>query len=149
MRKLKEMMGDIIQASSPRGLALHDDKTIVLTNADVIRSRQLPLNIEIDGRSFQVSGSMGTTKWLGRKVRFHDPQELELSSRIASAWGAFSKHKEELTCRRFRIGDRLKLFEAVVSTTVLYGCETWTLKVEQQRRLRSVQRKMLRMILKC
>ena len=46
------------------------------------------------------------TKWLGRKVRFYDPQELELSSRIASAWGAFTKHKEELTCRRFRLRER-------------------------------------------
>ena len=30
---------------------------------------------------------------------------------------------------------------------MLYSCETWTLKLDQQRRLRSVQRKMLRMVL--
>ncbi len=66
---------------------------------------------------------------------------------MASAWGAFTKHKEELTSRRFRLRDRLRLFDAVVSSTVLYGCEVWTLRVDQQRRLRTVQRKMLRMVL--
>ena len=39
------------------------------------------------------------------------------------------------------------MFNSVVSSTVLYGCETWTLKLDQQRRLRSAQRRMLRMVL--
>ena len=110
-------------------------------------SRRLPSSLDIDGRSFRVLGPMESTKWLGRKVSFHDPHEQELSNRIAAAWGAFTKHKEELTSRRFRWGDRLKLFNAVVSSTVLYGCETWTLRIDQQRRLRTVQRRMLRMVL--
>ena len=42
---------------------------------------------------------------------------------------------------------RLKLFEAVVSSTILYGCECWTLRIDQQRRLVVLQRKMLRMVL--
>ena len=37
------------------------------------------------------------------------------------------------------------MFDAVVSSTVLYGCEAWTLKLDQQRRLKTVQRKMLRL----
>ena len=86
-------------------------------------------------------------KWLGRKISFHDPHECELSNRIAAAWGAFSKHKEELTNKKYRLADRMRLFEAVVTSTMLYGCETWTLRVEQQRRLGVVQRKMIRMIM--
>ena len=146
-RKLKTMMQDIMHATASRGLTVHEGKTVVLTNADATASCGLPPNLNVDGRIFQVAGSLGTTKWLGRKIRFHDPQELELSSHIASARGAFTKHKEELTSRRFRLKDRLKLFTAVVTSTVLYGCEAWTLKLDQQRRLRSVQRKMLRMVL--
>jgi len=41
----------------------------------------------------------------------------------------------------------LRLFDAVVTPTMLYGCEAWTLKADQQRRLKSTQRKMLRMVL--
>jgi hypothetical protein len=89
----------------------------------------------------------GSLKWLGRKVTFDDPSECELNNRIASAWGAFSKHKAELTNKRYRLQDRLRLFAAVITPSVLYGCETWTLRQDQQQRLRTVQRKMLRMIL--
>jgi len=90
---------------------------------------------------------MGTAKWLGRKVRFYDPNEIELSNRIAAAWGAFTKFKTELTDRQYCINDRLKLFNAVVTSTMLYGCEAWTLRIDQQRRVRAVQRKMLRLVL--
>ena len=141
------MIKDLIEAAARRGLEAHDGKTMVLTNASETSSRRLPSSLDIDGRSFKVLASTESTKWLGRKVRFHDPHEQELSNRIAAAWGAFTKHKEELTSRRFRLRDRLKLFNAVVSSTVLYGCECWTLRIDQQRRLRTVQRPMLRMLL--
>ena len=144
---LREMLEDFVVAACKRGLAVHPDKTKILTNADIVASRRLPSTMEANNESFEVLGSTGTAKWLGRKVRFHDPHESELCSRIASAWGAFTRHKEELTSRRFRLHDRLRLFNAVVSSTVLYGCETWTLRKDQQLRLRSVQRKMLRLIL--
>ena len=74
-----------------------------------------------------------------RKLGFSDPHEIELANRIAAGWGALTRHKEELTTRHFRLHDRLRLFSSVVSSTVLYGCETWTLRKDQQLRLRAVQ----------
>ena len=38
-------------------------------------------------------------------------------------------------------------FRPLLVVTVLYGCEPWTLRKDQRLRLRSVQRKMLRLIL--
>ena len=115
-------MTDLIEATRRRGLEAHDGKTKVLTNADVTRSRQLPESILVDGRHFEVMGSTGTVRWLGRKVRFHDPHDHELSNRIAAGWGAFTKHKEELTCRRFRLKDRLKLFTYLFVCLFRYVC---------------------------
>ena len=73
--------------------------------------------------------------------------ETELCNRMRAAWACFSRHQGELTNKRYPIKSRLRLFEATVSATALYGCEAWTLKVEQQRRLRTTHRKMLRTIL--
>ena len=45
------------------------------------------------------------------------------------------------------MSDRLRLFESVISPTVLYGSETWTLTAEMARLLKTTQRRMLRTIL--
>ena len=76
-----------------------------------------------------------------------DFHEMELESRISSGWSCFHKHKQELTGRQYPLRDRLRLFDSTVTPTVLYGCEAWTLKDPMKRRLRAVQRKMLRMVL--
>ena len=146
-RELTEMLKDIIDATAKRGLEIHEDKTKVLTNAGQLSSRRIPEHLLAGTKRIQVLEPAGTVKWLGRKVSFQDPHECELNNRIAGAWSTFTKHKEELTSRKYRLQDRLKLFGAVVTPTVLYGCETWTLNQSQQRRLRSVQRKMLRNVL--
>ena len=86
-------------------------------------------------------------KYLFRQVCFHDSHETELSNRIGAAWAAFSKHNGELTDRRYRLKDRLRLFSATVTACVFYGCECWVLRKDQQKRLRAAQRKMLRMVL--
>ena len=71
----------------------------------------------------------------------------ELNNRIRAAWATFTRHRQELTNKKYPLRCRLRLFEATVGATVLYGCEAWTLKLDQQKRLRTTQRKMLRMIL--
>ena len=50
--------------------------------------------------------------------------------------------------KRYPLGQRLKLFDACITPSVLYGCETWTLTAELQHRLRKTQRHMLRLMLK-
>ena len=42
---------------------------------------------------------------------------------------------------------RLKLFHAVVTPTLLYGCSAWVLKAEQEQRIRRTQMRMMRMIM--
>ena len=146
-RQLQEMIADLKGAAGARGLKIHSGKTKVSTNAGRVSSQKIPSNITVDGEKYEVLSPEESTKYLGRKVGYEDPQGVEFDNRVAKAWGAFSKHKQELTDRRHYLKNRLKLFDAVVTPTLLYGCETWTLRADQQRRLRVVQRKMLRMIL--
>ena len=147
LHEIKEMLTDLKKAALARGLKVHSGKTKVLTNEIEVRSRNIPRHIDIDGEQYEVLAADGYTKYLGRKVSFVDSHATEFDNRIAAAWGAFSKHKAELTDRQYRLKDRRWLFDAVVTPTVLYGCETWALKVDQERRLKATQRKMLRMTL--
>ena len=146
-KHIREMIADLRAAAAERGLKIHSGKTKVLPNEAAASSTRLPAYFEIDGEKYAVLGPEDSAKYLGRKVRFKDPNLAEFDNRVAKAWGAFSKYKKELTDRQHRLKDRLKLFDAVITPTLLYGCESWTLRVDQQKRLRTLQRKMLRMVL--
>ena len=56
------------------------------------------------------------------------------------------KFKDIFCNRRLDLQSRIKLFEAVVTPTVLYGCAAWTLTSVQERRLTTTRRRMLRWI---
>ena len=88
----------------------------------------------------------GAVKYLGRKVSFENFQGVEIQHRVQAAWAKFMSSKDELTGKQYALKQRLRLFDAVVSPTVLYGCETWSLRKRDEQFLRCTQRKMLRMI---
>ena len=71
----------------------------------------------------------------------------ELDNRIAKAWSKFQTNKTTLCDKKIDIGDRMRLFESVVTPTVLYGSACWTTNAARKRGLRTTQRKMARMML--
>ena len=146
-KQITAMLEDVRAAAAERGLTIHPDKTKVLTNASKFRRTRLLRELPFDGKSVEVLGFQDAAKYLGCKFSFHDRNEKELSHRISAAWAAFSSHKVELTNKRYPLRHRLRLFNATVGATVLYACECWTLRLDQQRRLRKVQRCMLRMVI--
>eukprot|EP00973_Karenia_brevis_P050869 7065207-Karenia_brevis.AAC.1 len=58
----------------------------------------------------------------------------------------FGANKQELTNRRYSVKSRLRLLQATVTPTVLYGSEAWTLTKEMQQKLQRSQRRMLRLL---
>ena len=146
-KHIAEMLADLKEAAAQRGLLLHADKTKVLTNASQLSRRRLPPELSVRDAQVQVLDFQDSAKYLGCKFSFHDRTEKELSHRIAAAWASFASHKTELTNRRYPLKHRMRLFNATVGATVLYACECWTLRIDQQKRLRKIQRCMLRMVI--
>ena len=54
--------------------------------------------------------------------------------------------KKELCGRHYSLDDRMRLFNAVVTPTILYGSASWTMTQSREERLRTTQKKMLRKI---
>ena len=86
--------------------------------------------------------------YLGRRLTFSDFHDTEIDHRITRGWAKFHKHKLELCGKHFPLKDRLRLFEAVITPTVLYSAGTWTMNAERERKLKTAQRRMLRTIVK-
>ena len=72
--------------------------------------------------------------------------QRNLDHRISCAWLRFHQLGHTLLNRKIPVHLRLKLFDSVVSPTVLYSLSTTPLTETQLEKLNAVQRKMLRKI---
>jgi hypothetical protein len=66
-------------------------------------------------------------KYLGSTMTEDDGYEKEIRIRIALATEAFNKRKELLT-KKFKKSVKKEDSKDLGMDTLLYGCETWTLK---------------------
>ena len=140
---IKEMLEDLKAAVGQVGLELHMGKTKVLRNEFGLDEND-DKYIEIDTEKVEILSTDDSTMYLGRNLSLHDANEIEFDHRLGAAWRSFMARKCELCNKRYRLRDRLKLFEATVTKSVLYGSECWTMTTTMKRRLATTQRKMLR-----
>eukprot|EP00959_Pyramimonas_sp_CCMP1952_P457250 9474584-Pyramimonas_sp.AAC.1 len=141
------MIRDVMDAAQPCGLEIHPGKTKILHNMQERRPRSNPEQTVVNGSYIEILPYSATQKYLGRQITFRDPTTTEIESRINAAWKKFGLFKHELTTRSYSLGDRLRLFNGVVSPTLLYGAGSWAMTTPLETRVRATQRCMLRMIL--
>lgn len=140
---IKKMLHDLDVVSSQYGLKIHLGKTKVLTwSALVCGAPYVCLGTD----RVAILAEFESERYLGRKLSFACCMDTEFANRISAGWAAFHKHKAELCNKFYRIQDRARLFEAVVTPAVLYGSATWALTRGQEKKLTTVRRKMLRFV---
>jgi hypothetical protein len=82
-----------------------------------------------------------------RELSVTEPHDVELRHRLKKGWAKFGVMKEQLLVKAVPLDLRLRLFDAVVTPTVLYGCASWVMTESRNKQLATVQKKMLRAIL--
>jgi hypothetical protein len=146
-RQITMMLSDMHVAALRFGLQLHPEKTKIMTNTTRKSGRGTCTKATIEGMDVSILPLSGCVKYLGRQLCFENSHEVELQNRIRGGWVKFMTHKQELTSKHYALNDRLKLFDTVVSPTVLYAAGTWALTKRHEHTLQRTQRRMLRMIL--
>ena len=89
----------------------------------------------------------GIVKYLEHMITFVDQETTEVEHRIPCAWSALARHRQQLTSQSHLLRHRIHLFDAFVSPTVTYGAGTWTTTKEHGKMVRTIQRRMLRLII--
>ena len=146
LKQVTEMLLLLKTETEKCGLELHPEKTKFLSSTNR-QNRPRNKYTHVGDMRIEILARTGALKYLGRQITFEDAQRVELSNRIRGAWSKFMEYKNELTKKTYALSDRLRLFDSVVSPTVLYGSETWTLTKDMERALKTTQRRMLRAIL--
>ena len=105
------------------------------------RSKCSEVNFEFG--KIEILARESNTEYLGRLLGFQDYHDSEIKHRIAKGWAKFHRFKEDLCCRHYPLKDRMRLFNAIITPTVLYGSSTWTMTKDRERRLQTAQRMMI------
>nr|VZI39499.1 unnamed protein product [Spirometra erinaceieuropaei] len=131
------------------GLVINTQKTVVMHQPpphSVTAPNAPPPQISVNGTQLQVVENfpyLGST--LSRNTKIDD----EVANRISKASQAFGRLQSTVWNRHgFQLSTKLKMYKAVILTTLLYGVETWTVYAKQARRLNHFHLSCLRRILR-
>jgi len=72
----------------------------------------------------------------------------EVNARIQKARGSFSKLRSVWLSKSLQKSTKIKIFNACVKSVLLYGCETWLVTKDIQRKLQTFVNRCLRCILR-
>jgi hypothetical protein len=119
-----QMLTDCFSRAAKRfGLTINIKKTEVMFQPKPGAQAQVPV-VLVDGIPLNVVDSFC---YLGSVLSNSATIDNDVTKRIALASGAFGRLEKRLWNERgVCLGTKIAVYRAVVLTTLLYGCETWT-----------------------
>ena len=99
--------------------------------------------ISLDGDNIEV---VDRFSYLGDGISTEGGAQKAVTSRIRSAWKKFKEVSNVICGRSMSLKVRGTLYKSYVSNALTYGAECWALKMEDERRLKTTEMRMLRMI---
>jgi hypothetical protein len=131
-----------IDAGKEVGLEENIEKTMYILvsrdqNADQIRE------IKIGNRSFE---NVSQFKYLGTTVTNQNLTEEEIKGRSNSGNACYHSVQNVWSFRLLSKNVKDRIYETIILSVVLYGCETWSLSVREEHKLRVFENRVLRRI---
>jgi len=132
----------LVAASREIGLEVSDDKTKYMVmsrdqNAGRIHS------VRIDNSTFE---RVEEFKYLGTTFTNQNSIPEEIKSRLKSGNACYHSVQNVLSSRLLSKSLKIKIYRTIILSVVLYGCETWSLTLWEERKLRVFENMVLRRI---
>ena len=135
---LQKMAEELRVESMTVGLKMNKSKTKVMFNKNAICAE-----IKIDG---EILEQVSEYNYLGQLIHTGPSHEKEVKRRIALGWKAFNKYGDVMRGKT-PICLKRKVYNQCILPVMTYGSETWGLISSLERKLRTAQRKMERIML--
>jgi hypothetical protein len=100
-------------------------------------------SINIANRSFE---GVPKFKYLGTTLTDQKLHALKIKSRLNSGNACYHSVQSFLSSSLLSWNVKVKIYKTIILPVVLYGCETWSLTLWEERRLRVFENRVLRRI---
>jgi hypothetical protein len=132
----------LIDASKEVGLEVNVEKTkYMLMSRDQNAGQNW--EIKVGNKSFQ---NVSQIKYLGMTVTNENLIKEEIKRRVNSGNACYNSVQNLLSSRLLSKNVKVRIYKTIVFLVVLYGCETWSLTVREEHKLRVFENRVLRRI---
>jgi hypothetical protein len=129
----------LLDASKEVGLEVNSEKTkYMLMSCKKAGQKQ---SIKIVNRSF---GGVAKFIYLGTTLTDQNYMQDEIKSRLNSGNACYHSVQSLLSSCLLSRNLKVKIHKTIILTVVLYGCETWSLTLREEHRLRLFENRVLR-----
>ncbi|KAJ4427567.1 hypothetical protein ANN_25215 [Periplaneta americana] len=139
---IRENAEILVEASRAIGLEVNPEKTkymIMSRDQNIVRNG----TIKIGDLSFE---EVEKFKYLGATVTNLNDTREEIKRRINMGNACYYSVEKLLSSSLLSKSLKVRIYKTVILPVVLYGCETWTLTLREEQRLRVFENKVLRKI---
>jgi hypothetical protein len=130
----------LLDASKEVGLEVNPEKTKYMLMSRSQKAEQKH-SIDIANRSFE---DVAKFKQLGTTLTNQNCMHEEINSRLNSGNACCHSVQSLLSSRLLSRNLRVKIHKTIILPVVLYGCETWSLTLTEEHRLRVFEDRVLR-----
>ena len=139
---VKENAEALVVATKETGLEVNADKTKYM-----VRSRDRNAgrghSVKIDNRSIE---RVEEFKYLGTTLTDQNSIQKEIESRLKLGNACYHSVQNLLPSRLLSKNLKIKIYRTIIFSVVLYGCETWSLTLREERRLKVFENRVLRRV---
>jgi len=100
-------------------------------------------NVRMDNSTFE---RVEEFKYLGTTLTNQNAIQEEIKSRLRSGNVCYYSVQNLLSSRLLSKNLKIKIYRTIILPVILYGCETWSLTLREERRLRVFENRVLRRI---
>jgi hypothetical protein len=98
-------------------------------------------SIKIVNRSFE---DVARFKYIGTTLTDQNHMHEEINSRLNSGNACYRSVHSLLSSRLLSRNVKVKTYETIILPVVLYGCETWSVTLREEHRMRVFENRVLR-----
>ena len=133
----------VLVATNEIGLEVNADKTkYMVMSRD--RNAGRGHSVKIDNSSIE---RVEEFKYLGTTLTDQNSIQEEIKSRLKLGNACNYSVQNPLSSRLLSKNIKIKIYRTIILPVVLYGCETWSLTLREERRLRVFENRVLRRVL--